>query len=308
MNAKSEHWHAVQNLMIGLVKGVCQFGHRVKIQAGNVLTLTLRKGVTLESREVIQVEYTIRKLAQMAGVSTRTLRYYDEIGLLKPVRVSSSGYRIYGREEVDRLQQILFYRELDLSLESIADVLDDPKFDRARALRQHRDRLIDRRERLDLLIESVDRTIAMDEGRMEMNDERKFEGFKREMIEENERKYGSEIRSKYGNEAVDRSNAKVMGMTQGEHDEAMKLFDEVKESLALAKATGDPAGELAQKTAELHKRWLMFYWSEYNPQAHAGLARMYVEDDRFRANYDSEEPGSAEFLRDAILIFTGEME
>lgn len=252
------------------------------------------------------MEYTIRTLAQMAGVSTRTLRYYDEIGLLKPVRVSSSGYRVYGRDEVDRLQQILFYRELDFSLESIAAVLDDPGFDRDRALREHREMLLGRRKRLDLLIESVDRTIAMNEGRMEMNDERKFEGFKREMIEENERKYGSEIRNRYGDEAVDRSNAKVMGMTKEEHDEFTRLSAELKDTLAQAFAAGDPGSELAQRAAELHKRWLMFHWSEYNPQAHAGLARMYVEDERFKAHYDAERPGTAEFLRDAIVIYTGE--
>lgn len=252
------------------------------------------------------MEYTIRKLAQLAGISTRTLRYYDEIGLLKPCRVSSSGYRIYGRDEVDRLQQIMFYRELDFSLESVAAVLDAPEFDRARALQEHREMLIGRRERLDLLIESVDRTIAMDEGRMEMNDEQKFEGFKRGLIEENERKYGSEIRSRYGDEAVDRSNEKVMGMTREQHDEAARLSAELMDTLAEAKDAGDPGSELAQRAAELHKRWLMIYWSEYSPQAHAGLARMYVEDERFKAHYDAAGPGTAEFLRDAILIYTDE--
>lgn len=252
------------------------------------------------------MEYSIRHLARMSGVSTRTLRYYDEIGLLEPLRVSSSGYRIYGREEVDRLQQILFYRELGLGLERIASVLNDPAFDRARAMREHRAALISRREELDRLIANVDRTIAMNEGSLEMNDEQKFEGFKREMVAENERKYGAEVRERFGDEAVDRANARALGMSREAHDEAERLSAELAAALAQAKADGDPGSELAQQAAELHKRWLMIYWSEYSPAAHAGLARMYVEDERFRAHYDAAGEGTAEFLRDAILIYTGE--
>ena len=98
------------------------------------------------------MEYTVLKLAQMAGVSTRTLRYYDEIGILKPARINSSGYRIYGQLEVNRLQQILFYRELGVSLESIKEIVTAPSFDGARALQEHREKLLEKREQLDLLI------------------------------------------------------------------------------------------------------------------------------------------------------------
>src|SRR5690606_34807636 len=111
------------------------------------------------------MEYTVKKLAQLSGVSTRTLRYYDEIGLLKPARINSSGYRIYGQIEVDKLQQILLYRELRLSLDRIKKIVNDPSFDKVRALKEHREQLLDKRKQLDLLIASVEKTIAFTEGR-----------------------------------------------------------------------------------------------------------------------------------------------
>ncbi len=251
------------------------------------------------------MEYTVQKLAKIAGVSARTLRYYDEIDILKPARINSSGYRIYGQAEVDRLQQILFYRELGVSLESIKNIVTSPSFDGAIALKDHREKLLEKRKQLDLLINNVEKTIALTEGRIHMSDKEKFEGFKKAMIDENEKKYGKEIREKYGEDAVEKSNAKVMNMTQEEHDAVTNLANEVQMTLAQAFATGDPASELAQKAADLHKKWLCFYWKEYSKEAHANLAQMYVDDERFTAYYDKEQPGTAEFLRDAIHIYTG---
>jgi DNA-binding transcriptional MerR regulator len=250
------------------------------------------------------MEYTVQKLASLAGVSTRTLRYYDEIGLLKPARVNSSGYRIYGQAEVDRLQQILFYRELDIGLDKIKNIVTAPTFDETKALKEHRQQLIAKREQLDVLIANLEKTIASTEGRMEMSNQEKFKGFKKKMIEDNEKKYGKEARGLYGDEAVDQSNAKLMNMSQEDYEKVTKLEAEVKEMLAKAFATGDPAGELAQKAADLHKQWLCFYWKDYSKEAHAGLAQMYVADERFTAYYDKEQPGTAEFLRDSILIYT----
>lgn len=251
------------------------------------------------------MEYTVQKLAKLAGISTRTLRYYDEIDLLKPARMSSSGYRMYGQTEVDSLQQIMFYRELGVSLDKIREILTAPSFDRAQALKEHQSQLLERRKQLDLLISNVEKTIALTEGRMKMSDQEKFTGFKQKMIDENERKYGKEVRQKYGDEAVDRSNEKLKGMTQEEHEKVTRLATEVSAALADAFKTGDPSGELAQKAADLHKQWLTCYWSEYSKEAHANLAQMYVEDERFRAYYDEKQPGTAQFLRDAIRIYTG---
>src|SRR5689334_20695829 len=124
------------------------------------------------------MEYTVQKLGQLAGISPRTLRYYDEIGILKPARINSSGYRIYGEIEVDRLQQILFYRELGIDLDTIKELVTSPSFDSANALREHREKLLEKRSQLDLLIANVDKTLALKEGRIIMSDKEKFEGFK----------------------------------------------------------------------------------------------------------------------------------
>ncbi|MFC4307216.1 MerR family transcriptional regulator [Cohnella boryungensis] len=250
------------------------------------------------------MEYTVQKLGRMAGVSTRTLRYYDEIGLLKPARINASGYRIYGQREVDRLQQILFYRELDVGLEEIKAIMDSPGYDAALALAQHRESLLDRRRRLDALIDNLDRTLAQGEGKGTMSNEQKFAGFKQKLIDDNEEKYGEEIRRKYGHERVEKSNAKVKSMTQQQYEEVERLGAELHETLGKAMETGNPAGELGQTAADLHRQWLSFYWDSYSPEAHAGLAQMYVEDERFTAHYDKDRPGTAEFLRDAVLIYT----
>lgn len=251
------------------------------------------------------MEYTVQKLGRLAGVSTRTLRYYDEIGILKPARINSSGYRIYGKAEVDRLQQILFYRELGVSLESIKNIVTAPSFDGAKALREHHEKLLEKRAQLDLLIANVEKTIALTEGRIVMSDKEKFEGFKQKLIDDNEKKYGREIREKYGDEAVEKSNKKLKGMTEQQYEEITRLSNEIMKTLHAAFKTGDPAGELAQKAADLHRQWLSYYWDGYTKEAHAGLAQMYVDDKRFTAYYDKDQPGTAEFLRDAILIYTG---
>lgn len=251
------------------------------------------------------MEYTVQKLSRMAGVSTRTLRYYDEIGILKPARISSSGYRVYGQSEVNRLQQILFYRELGVALESIKDIINSPSFDSMLALKEHREKLLAKREQIDMLIANVDKTIAMAEGRINMSDKEKFEGFKQKMIDENEKKYGKEVREKYGDETVNKSNEAFRNMTKEQYDNWEKLNHELTNTLKEAFATGDPASELAQKAADLHRQWLTFAWDgSYSKEAHAGIAQMYVDDERFTAYYDKEQPGIAAFLRDAILIYT----
>lgn len=251
------------------------------------------------------MEYTVQKLGQLAGVSPRTLRYYDEIGLLPPARVSSSGYRLYGQVEVDRLQQILFYRELGLSLDAIKHFMLAPDFNRTKALQEHREQLIGERDRLNKLITNVEKTIAAGEGRMTMTDEEKFEGFKNRMIDKNERQYGREIRDRYGKSVVNQSNAKVQQMTEQDYKAITQLEREMFNALAQAMKEGDPRSGVAQHAADLHKQWLTYYWSDYSQEAHAHLAQMYVDDDRFSAYYDRHQPGTAKFLRDAIYFYTG---
>ncbi|OOM78745.1 HTH-type transcriptional activator mta [Clostridium puniceum] len=250
------------------------------------------------------MEYTVQKLGKLASVSTRTLRYYDEIGILKPARINSSGYRIYGSKEVNKLQQILFYRELGVRLEDIKDILTLPTFDSATALKEHREKLLAKRNQLDMLIANVDNTIAECEGRIIMSDKEKFEGFKEKLIEENEKKYGSEIRKKYGNNMINASNEKFKNMTKGQYDEFEKLGQNLIETLKEAFLIKDPASDLAQKAADLHRTWLSYSWNNYSKKTHAGLVQMYVADERFTEYYDKEQPGLAAFLRDAVLIYT----
>jgi hypothetical protein len=137
-----------------------------------------------------------------------------------------------------------------------------------------------------------------------MEDKDKFEGFKQNLIDENERKYGKEARLKYGDSTISKSNEKFGNMTREQYEELTKLGDELAEVLAQAYKTGDPAGPLAQKAADLHRRWLCYFWDSYSPEAHAGVTQMYVDDERFRVQYDKTQPGTAAFLRDAVLVYT----
>ncbi|MBP1924293.1 DNA-binding transcriptional MerR regulator [Sedimentibacter acidaminivorans] len=251
------------------------------------------------------MEYTVKKLGNLAGVSTRTLRYYDEIGILKPARINSSGYRIYEENEIDRLQQIMFYRELGVSLDSIKEIITSTDFNETNALKQHYKELLARRQQLDALIENVEKTINNKEGRIKMSDKEKFDGFKQKLIEDNEKQFGKVIREKYGEETVKKSNQQFSNMTEEQYNELQELGDKVLETLKAAYKTGNPAGELGQKVAKLHKEWITFCWGDYNTEAHANLTQMYVDDERFKTYYDKEQPGCAEFLRDAVWIYTG---
>ena len=246
------------------------------------------------------MEYTANILSKMSGVSARTLRHYDDIDLLKPARVASSGYRIYGQLEVDTLQQILFYRELGFSLDSIKTLLSTPDFDKANAFANHLSELHNKRERLDVLIQNVSKSIAALKGEIAMTDKEKFEGFKQSLIDENEQKYGAEVRAKYGDQSMNDANMNLIGLTQEQYDESERLRVAVEETLKAAFDAGDPASALAQEACDLHRQWLCIFYPKYSKAYHKGLGEMYVADERFRATYDKVAPGCAAFLRDAI--------
>lgn len=249
------------------------------------------------------MEYTINKLAKMAGVSTRTLRYYDELGLLSPVRESSNGYRIYGQKEIDRLQQILFYRELGVPLKEIRNILSSKDFDGCAALESHLSALLARRKQLDMLIANVEKTIKAKKGELIMSNQEKFQGFLKKLVDDNEQKFGKEARAKYGDESVDSANAKLVGMSQERYAELEMVTNEFNKTLKEAYEQGDPASETAQRACELHKKWLCFFWKDYNKEAHIGITQMYVNDSRFTEYYDKITPGCAAFLRDAVMIY-----
>ena len=247
------------------------------------------------------MEYTIQKLAHLAGISTRTLRYYDQIGLLSPARTNESGYRIYGAKEVDVLQQILFYKEMGLELAQIKEAIQDTEFDSLAALHSHLEKLIEKRRQIDLLIENVKKTIGKEEGKNKMSDREKFEGFKKELVEKNEQKYGKEVREKYGDEVVDQSNANMMGLTEEQYTHMQELGEKI--NLLLEEAVKNHEyveDEIGERVALLHKEWLGYTWQTYSTQAHRGLVQMYVLDERFKAYYDKNVEGCAEFLKQAV--------
>jgi len=246
------------------------------------------------------MNYTITELAQLAGVSTRTLRYYDVFGLLKPIGVKSGGMRLYGPAEVDKLQQVLFYRELGVALSDIKRIVGSPQFDADAALSSHREELILRRDRLDRLIDTVEDVLRTRKGELIMKDEDKFKALKKQDLEDNERKYGKEVRDRYGDAVVADANAKYAGMNPEAYAKMQSMSSEIIRLLLQAMDEGDVKGETAKRLVRLHKDWLMIFWTEYSPEAHKNLGDAYVEDERFRAFYDKYRPGAAAFLRDAI--------
>ena len=210
--------------------------------------------------------------------------------------------RPYGPAEVDRLQDILYYRALGVELARIRACLDDPSFDRLAVLRSHLSALEGERDRVQGLIESVRETILSTERKKIMSDERKFEALKRGVLEEYGRTYETESREKYGDAKVDAMLTRFQGVTQEQYQAWDSLGREILEKLSAAVDAGaDPAGEVGKEIADLHRRWLTATGDKYDVQRHRGIVELYVQDERFTAYYDRERPGCAQFLRDAVL-------
>ncbi len=248
--------------------------------------------------------YSVNEMATLSGVSTRTLRFYEQKGLLAPKR-RENGYREYGEHEVDRLQLILLFRRADMPVETIKQLMGAKGFDARSALKNHLKALEGELINQQRLIDNVKKTIACLEGGERMNDMEKFEGLKEKMLAENEEKYGQEIREKYGEERVQDSNKQFKNMSKEQFEKAEALSKEIAEKLKEAMAEGNPAGQTAQEACQAHKRWLCIFWPQgmYSKEAHMGLGQMYVDDERFAAYYDKIQPGAAVFLRDALNIF-----
>lgn len=245
------------------------------------------------------MEYTIKQVAELSGVTQRALRHYEQVGLLTPKRKSGSGYRLYGKEDLVRLQQILFYRELDLDLATIKRICLDPAFDLETALIGQQRLLEEKRAHLDRLLITLDHTLQDVKGERTMQDQERFEEFKRQMIEENTKLYGQEVQQRYGTETVQKANAQMMGMDMATYQEFSKLGEALLEKLGQAAKEGDPTSALAREVAEMHKKWLSYTWPAYSAEAHRNLVQMYVDDERFASYYQD----NAKFLRDAVHHF-----
>ena len=247
----------------------------------------------------------INELVKLSGVSARTLRYYDEIGLLKPSNVGDNGYRYYSQEEIDRLQQILFCRALDFRLEEIEDLLNHPDYQVKDALLKQQILLQQKRANLDHLIDTIEKTLSAMEGEITMTNEQKFEAFKNELIKGNEQQFGKEIREKFGEELVMASYGKLKDMTEEQFEAMQQLELQLLKRLKEAMETKNASSDVAMETAELHKRWLSFHWAKYSKAAHIGLVQMYLNDERFISYYDSRVgEGATQFLHDAIITYS----
>lgn len=241
--------------------------------------------------------YTVQQLAKLSGVSVRTLHHYDEIGLLKPAFTGDNRYRYYGWEELLRLQQILFYRELGMPLLEIAALLDDPGFDRIAALRGHRERLVAEAERHRRLIQTIDRTIVELTGAATMNHTDLYDGFTPEKQSEYERwlvdRYGAKMQ-----ESIDRSRKKLGNLDAHDRRDSMMSLAEIEGSLVAAFQAGLPpdANALAPKI-ERHRAWVATMWNRpCLPDAYAGLADLYRSHPDFVQRYETLAPGFCEFL------------
>jgi DNA-binding transcriptional MerR regulator len=235
----------------------------------------------------------------MAGVTVRTLHHYDHIGLLSPSTRSAAGYRYYSEADLLRLQQILFFRELGFPLEQIAAILDDPRFDQVRALRDHRRMLREEVGRLQRLLNTVDKTIAkLTEGTMGLTDEELYEGFSKEQAE----RYRREAREQYGEAVVEASEQRARQMSKVEWNAVKDEGDAVTRGLA-ALADRDPADPEVQALIARHYAWVATFWTP-NAASYAGLGQLYTDNPEFRANYDKYRPGLADFMRAAMEVYS----
>ena len=252
------------------------------------------------------MEYSIKELSELAGVSARTLRYYDEIGLLKPSRVNEAGYRYYGEREVESLQQILFYRERGFELKTIQRIIYDENFDMLNAMEEHLLALEKQKADTEALILTVKKTIQSIRGECVMSDKEKFQALKEKAVRENEEMYGAEAREKYGDEEVHTFNQKMLNMTETQWERFQELEKVILKRLEEAVEHKTEAESEAAKTiVELHKEWLCMTWKQYSVEAHKGVAMMYVADERFTKYYDRKVQGCAKLLCEAVQYWAG---
>ncbi len=240
---------------------------------------------------------TVKQLSKLAGITPRTLHYYDEIGLLKPSRVGENGYRYYGEEALLRLQQILLYRELDMPLENIRLILGQPDFNVVNALELHLGELHRRITQLEQLAKTVDDTIAYMKGKKTMNQKQFFEGFS----DEQQAEYEKEAMQMYDPEIVKAASRRWKNYTptEKEHigEEGKKVYAEF--IAAMPKGAASPE---ARKAVEHWRKHIEYFWTP-NEEQMLGLTQGYNDDSRFKANMDKIHPQLAEFIRDAVKAY-----
>ncbi len=238
----------------------------------------------------------IHEVAELSGVTIRTLQYYDKIGLLTPSEVTEAGYRIYHEEDIDRLQQILFFRELEFPLKEIKDIMNNPGYNCMEALQNHRIMLLEKRNRMNQLIRLV-------EERLGGNQDMSFKEFSMESVESHKKQYAEEVRSRWGNtDAYVEYEKKTKGYSKEAWNSILQKGDSIMSEFA--KHTDlSPKDVLVQ---ELVMRWQNFITDNYyecTKEILKGLGAMYVSDERFRENINKHGEGTAELMSKAIEVY-----
>lgn len=242
--------------------------------------------------------YTVSRLAKLAGVSVRTLHHYDHIGLLKPSSRTAAGYRLYAEPDLLRLQQILFFKELDFSLDEIQAALNDPRFEPVTALKNHRRLLQQRSERLARLLKTIDKTICkLTEDTMTLTDEELYEGFTKEQVD----RYNREVEAKYDPAMVAESNRRVRKMSKAQWAAVKEESGEVTRLLA-AQVDKTPDAPEVQALIARHCAWIENFYP-VTAEIYRGLGQLYTGNDEFRANYDKHAPGLADFMAEAMTYY-----
>lgn len=246
------------------------------------------------------MDYRVGELADLAGVSVRTLHHYDALGLVSPSERSHAGYRVYGPEDLSRLQQVLLYRQFGFSLTEIGRVLATSA-GRREALQEQRVVLQERLDELNTSLELVDRTLAaMDEEGAEMSDKEMFEGLGE--YERNEAEYGEEVRERWGGtDAYAESSRRAKEYSPQQWEEMKAEMEQIEATMARLLTEGVAAtDERALAVAEEHRRLIDRWFYPCSHEMHVGLAEMYVADQRFTEHYDQRASGLARFVHDAI--------
>ena len=242
--------------------------------------------------------YTISQLAKMSGVTPRTLHYYDQIGLLKPVKSEKNGYRLYEERELLQLQQILFFRELNFSLADIKKIINQPDFVISQALQDHKKLIRLKQKKLEKLIKTIDKTINHMSKHKKIKTEELYDVFKDDDV----KNYQEEVKKRWGNgQAYKQSMARVSKMTKSEMEAMKKQAKIFTQQLADAMDKKVTNTEV-QKLVEQHYQGIQFFYN-CPIDMYRNLGQMYVDDSRFTAYYDKFRPGLAKFVRDAINVY-----
>lgn len=250
------------------------------------------------------MEYTIKQLADLSGLSTRALRYYDQIDLLKPSYTDQNNYRIYEQDQINRLQQIMFYKELDFPLSKIKRIMDDADYSGLAALKSQQKNLISKKKHIEKLLTNIELTIK-DYGENNMTDSEKFRAFKKEQLEKNETIYGQELRNKYDEEEISSSKQNFAKLTEQDYQAMTKIEEQLIQDLKTYSQHPDLTSELAKNIYQEHKEWLEFTWSKYSKEAHRGLVEMYLADKRFADYYNKRaHQDVVRYLYDVVYHYT----